>query len=477
MLSRIRAHQKPPPPIEPIFLKFMNLVSSRLSGLAGGSAFVLLLAGFIAAQAQTNPPAAFDLFRQPLSRSEAVALALRQNGSVLQAQADAAAAEGVSVQSLSLGNPKIRTSGEYRLQDRGAIESSPFTPNAGHQNWSASAQIVQPLYAGGRIQSGQRQSRLVREQAAARFQTVRDDTIVNVLITYDDILLAAELITVQEASVHLLERELEDNKRRFDAGTAPKFNVLRAEVALANARPRLIKARNSHRIAKNNLVNQLGYDLPATVWDDIPLTLAGKLQADPVALDLPKALATALELRPELAAQRKEIELRRENVKTAKAGSKPSLDAFLGYGGRNSSLSSDLSKDVSGWFAGAQISWDVFDGQLTKGKVAEASALADRSEEALRDQTRQVTLEVRTAWSNVSEAREVLDSQQKTVEQAEEALRLARARADAGTGTQLEILDAETALTEARSIQAQALRDYSVARTRLEKAAGILGSR
>ena len=66
--------------------------------------------------------------------------------------------------------------------------------------------------------------------------------------------------------------------------------------------------------------------------------------------------------------------------------------------------------------------------------------------------------------------------QEKVVEQAEEALRLARARSEAGTGTQLDVLSAQTALTEARTTQVQALRDYSVARARLERAIGMNSS-
>jgi outer membrane protein TolC len=82
-------------------------------------------------------------------------------------------------------------------------------------------------------------------------------------------------------------------------------------------------------------------------------------------------------------------------------------------------------------------------------------------------------LEVRTAYSGFVEATEVLDSTQKVVEQAEEALRLAVSRYDAGTGTQLDVLAAETSLTEARTTQNVALRDYSVAQARLERAIGL----
>ena len=72
-----------------------------------------------------------------------------------------------------------------------------------------------------------------------------------------------------------------------------------------------------------------------------------------------------------------------------------------------------------------------------------------------------------------TEASETLESQKKVQEEAEESLRLAKARADAGTGTQLDVLTAQTSLTQARSTQVQALHDYDVARARLERAMGI----
>ena len=79
---------------------------------------------------------------------------------------------------------------------------------------------------------------------------------------------------------------------------------------------------------------------------------------------------------------------------------------------------------------------------------------------------------MRTAYSDFIEAQEVLDSQQKVQEEADEALREAKARAEAGTGTQLDVLDAETSLTQARTTQIQALHDYAAARAKLERAIG-----
>jgi OMF family outer membrane factor len=85
---------------------------------------------------------------------------------------------------------------------------------------------------------------------------------------------------------------------------------------------------------------------------------------------------------------------------------------------------------------------------------------------------RNVELEVRTTYSDFLKAQEVLESQKTVQEEAEESLREAKARADAGTGTQLDVLDAENSLTQARSTQVQALHDYDAARARFERAIG-----
>ena len=95
-----------------------------------------------------------------------------------------------------------------------------------------------------------------------------------------------------------------------------------------------------------------------------------------------------------------------------------------------------------------------------------------RAELDYADTRRGIELEVRQAYSDYLQALELLEAQKKTVEQAEESLRLAEARFRAGTGTQLDVLSAQTALTDARSNEIQALYDYNVAVATLERVTG-----
>jgi len=189
---------------------------------------------------------------------------------------------------------------------------------------------------------------------------------------------------------------------------------------------------------------------------------------------LPAAIQQALSRRTELVALRQTAELQRLNVVNARAGYKPNVQAFAGYSWNNVQFTPPIEPDhyLNGWNVGGQLSWDIFDGMLTHGKVTQARALYDKAKTDLDDAGRQIELEVRTAYSQFIEAREVLESQQKVQEEAEESLREAQARAEAGTGTQLDVLDAQTSLTQARTTEVQALHDYDAARARFERAIG-----
>ena len=414
---------------------------------------------------------------------DAVNVALQQNATILKAQNDLQASYGIVVQTRAIVLPQLSATGQYKYTQPTAIETIPFPGfDQANQSWNAGFQLVQTIYDGGRLMSAVQAARLTKEQALADYHTKVQDTLLSTRLAYYDVLLALEQITVHEASVKLLQSEVDDQQRRYKAGTVPQFNVLRAEVQLANERPLLIRAQNSYRVAKNNLSDLLGYNLPQDVWEDIPMNLTDVLDAEPYPVNLPIAIVQALENRSELEALKKTEALEKLGVVNAKAGYKPTLQAFAGYSWFNQQyavngpppLTPPLALDnaFGGYNAGAQITWNIFDGLLTHGKVVQAKANYEKSQNDLADRTRQIELEVRTSYSDFVEATEVLDSQKTVLAEAAEALREAQARFDAGTGTQLDVLDAETSLTQARDINAQALHDYDAARARLERAIG-----
>ena len=435
-----------------------------------------LFLGFTCAviAADTNAPA---WLARPLSVVDCVNIALAQNATILKAKDDLQAAQGVVIQTRAVALPTLQATGKYTDKELSLVQGFPSGASSlgistPHQDWNAGVQLIQNIYAGGKLVAAFQGATATKQQAVAQYQTALADTLLLVRLAYYDVLLAEQQIVVNEASVKLLGKEFDDQKRRYDAGTVPHFNVLRAEVALANAQPNLIRARNQFRISKNVLVNLLGYNLPREVQENIPLNLTDGFDIAPWNMILPDAIQQALERRPELTVVRRQIDLDRVNIVNAKAGYKPTVQAFAGYGWLNDSFSSDLSDNLNGWSVGGQMTWNIFDGALTIGKVKQTKALYQKSKTELEDRSRQIELTVRTSYSDFIEAKEVLDSQNKVQEQADEALRESNARFDAGTGTQLDVLAAENALTQARTTLVTAQHDYASARVRLERAIG-----
>ncbi|HZI31924.1 MAG TPA: TolC family protein, partial [Candidatus Binatia bacterium] len=342
---------------------------------------------FVVAAAETNAP---SWLSRPLSLADCENIALQQNASILKGKNDLEASQGLVVQTRAVALPQLQATGQYADKETTLVQTFPGATGQPHQSWNAGIQLVQDIYAGGKMLAAFRGASATKKQAIAEYNTVVADTLLSVRLAYYDVLLANQQIVVNEASVKLLQKELDDQQRRFDAGTVPHFNVLRAEVAVANAKPALIHARSQYRIAKNVLVNLLGYNLPRAVLEDIPMTLTDNFDVAPWNLALPDAIQQALGQRSELKALRQQITLQDINVVNAKSGYKPTLQAFAGYNWMNNEFSTDLSDELDGWIVGGQVTWDIFDGALTIGKVKQARALYQKSKTDLEDRSRQV---------------------------------------------------------------------------------------
>ncbi len=288
-----------------------------------------------------------------------------------------------------------------------------------------------------------------------------DRVIASVRQQFYQVILNKELIGVQEESVRLLESQLKDQQNRFQAGTVPRFNVLQAEVALVNQQPALITARNNYRIAQLQLAKTLGLDFDPRRGDGPPLECVGELYYTPRDIPLPAAIELGKERRPFLKQQRSNIIVQAQNLNASYAGFQPSLSLSGGKAYESSSFSSNLNDTLEGWFFGVTGSWAIFDGLQTVGQVKQARATLSEAKITYDDAVRQVELEIQQAYSNLQQDRELYFSQSKNVDQAREALRLASARLGVGAGVQLDVLNAQVALTQAQSTRLSALFSYN----------------
>jgi outer membrane protein TolC len=183
---------------------------------------------------------------------------------------------------------------------------------------------------------------------------------------------------------------------------------------------------------------------------------------------------SALAARPELQQADLEVDMRRRAIRVAQADYLPSFAAQTRYGWQAESDDFTLRENNGhSWTAGINMSLSLFSGGRTRSETGKARAehrQAQYAREQLRDDIR---LEVEEAYDGLMQAKKALDIQGETIAQAEEGLRIANLRYEAGQGTLLEVLSAQTALTQARSSQAAALFAFRSARAALKKATSV----
>jgi outer membrane protein len=450
------------------------------------SAFVLLSGVALAGWAQEEAPnpevtlpaksSAVPEFRsKKLDLAQCVALALEQNTEIRRAKEEVKRKEGVAIEVRSELLPKITATGQFDYQnnslsgflvDNGIVSSD-------EMNWTAGVRVTQLLFDGGAGLSRTKAARIAQSQSVLLLQNTIDQVMLEVRRTVYAVLVNRSLIDVQDEAVRLREQQLSLQERKFKAGTVTKFNVLTADVELANTMPQLIRARNNKRIAEVQLARILALDYPLEQPDDWspPVEVVGELPYQPAAVNLETSLINAVNNRPDLRATKDELRVQQELIKAAKA------DAFIpkivgsgGYDVIQDQTSSSFTKSLQGPVANISGTWTLFDGMQTTGRLEQLKAQYAAAEVAVEEKRREIETQVRDAVVKLEEAQEIVVSQQKNVEQARESLRLAEARFNVGAGIQLDIINAQSNLTQAQFNELQGRFDYNVALALLERA-------
>jgi len=327
--------------------------------------------------------------------------------------------------------------------------------------------VKQVVFTWGQVGAAVRAAKLGFEYSDAQLRRFRQAVARDVTTAFWDVLAARELETIAKQDLAQKERHLAETTKRQVAGTATDFDVLAAQVAVENARPAVIRGGNAVRMARE----QLGFLLAETTRDvDADGALETAPDPPPVYADV---LAMALKSRPELREIDSQQGIYGELVTIARAGDKPRLDFSASLGKKRWGLPT-LSSSGTTWNAGLFATIPLFDGQRTKGQVAQAkSNLASITLDELKMRDA-IALDVRTAVNAVVEATELMKAIGGTVKQAERLLFLAEKGFELGVKTRLEVQDAELNVSAARANLARAQRDYRVARVNLDWVAGTL---
>jgi outer membrane protein len=291
---------------------------------------------------------------------------------------------------------------------------------------------------------------------------------------YFTLLLSQRLVTVNEAALDRAEINLKSAKGFFDVGTQPKSFVTRAEVDVANGRLNLIRANNAVSLARVALNTAMGIAV------NTPTQVKDILAYEHFTTDRDALLAEAMSKRPDYLQIKAQAEAAEATVRQTFRDFFPNLVGSGTYGivgitgvpdpgARGTTGFVDSGPE---WNVGLTLNWTIFDGG---GKIAAykaAKANVDATKARVRDLELQIWQNVEQAYLNLGAAEESIGAAGKAVESAQENYNLARGRFDAGVANIIELTDAQLALTQAQSTEAQALSDYRIAIARLEQALG-----
>jgi len=413
---------------------------------------------------------------ESLNLEKAVQIALENNKNIQSSKTNLESAKSRIIQARSGFLPRLDFGGTYTWWEKSQTIEMPagvFGPEPVSMsldftsNYVAAFSLVQPLFTSGRIRQGYKIAELGLKSAREDYRNQEQKVIFSVKKSFYDLLLAQSMVEVTQDALSLGQEHARITRIRYDAGEASQFDLLRAEVEVANLNPRLIKTKNGVNLAGLAFKNTLGINLEDEIRID------GRFQAEMFDKSIEQCLKTALENRPEIDLLRYQRDISDRSVKLARANSWPSLSAVVNY-----QLLSQKLFDHKRWqdtYSGLLVlSVPLFDGFYTRGKVREARTALESvmiGEKQLKDG---IELEVRQAYLELIEANQIIMSSQENVKQAQKNVDIAEDQFAQGYVTSLEVMSSELALTTAKTNYIQALHDQVVAIAKIDKAMGTI---
>lgn len=323
-----------------------------------------------------------------------------------------------------------------------------------------------PLYSGGRLENNIKSSEIGVDISDLTLENTKQQIKYNTTEGYYNILQCRNLVDVREESVDNLQAHLDTVNARYNAGTVAKTDVLRSQVELADAQQNLVTAQNNYDIAMSTLDNIIG--LPVNT----KLNIQDELRYTKYDFDFNECVNTALVNRPDGVSAIKSIEQAQASLDAAKAGNLPQLNAYAAYtvDGNDAFKTNDYSEQGQ---AGIQLSWNLFDNNVTRAQVKQAEAALDKAKENAANTIDTIKLDVQTAYLNLLAAEKNIHTTSVAVNRATEDYSIAQVQYTAGVITNTDVMDAQLALTEAKTNYIQALYNYNVSKAQLDKAMGM----
>ncbi|MBN1542959.1 TolC family protein [candidate division KSB1 bacterium] len=333
--------------------------------------------------------------------------------------------------------------------------------------------LTQPIFLGGAGIAGIRMARAGQEAAEQQLESITQDLIYNGSEAFFQVLLAQELVQVQEQALEQAQANLDMVEKKYNVGMASGFDKMRAEVEAANLKPRVTTARNNLQLALTQLRTLLA--LPK----ETQIRVNGRLEFAPDTLQntsLAELQERALQNRPEYAALRQQKRISKASIALARSSFMPKVVfqtdySYLAMRNDFNVRQDDFSK---GFTSAISLQIPLFSGFKNSKNYQSAKLnhqIVLNTEQQLEDG---IYAQVEVAHNKLKETAENYRSASQSVDLAQEALRLANLMYEEGASTQLDVLSANLAWTQARLNSISSLFDYQMARYQLRRMIGDL---
>ena len=406
----------------------------------------------------------------PLTLDRAVDLAVQHNIRLKAAGADARIMDSMRREALGPFWPQASANG-YLVEQRMAPNVYTSAGNTMARNYQvfnadqsrdANVTLMYPVFSGGRdyyaYRAAARRSEAGREMARA----TEVDVAMQARLDYVGAVREAENLRVTEELRGEIAERLRVTRETFEAGRVPRFYVLRDEAELANVEQMHAMAQSRAEQALVALKTTLGIDLGSAI------TLADRLDA-PAVVSVEEGMREAGVRQPEIRAAVKQREAAEAEVRAAYGNYWPQLSLSYMYDWgwmKNRAWESHADglrmggNGSEGYSVGAVLTLPLFDGFMRENALRTAKAKADRAVQAEALARQQGDRDVTQAALMLGAAEKAVEASRKGIEQAEEEARVVKERFASGRGIQLEVLDAQVAVTRARFNAVAALSDY-----------------
>lgn len=408
----------------------------------------------------TSPTFAADTVAMALD--ESIHLALKNNEQIKAAASGMEVAKwnlektkGAKNISVDLSHTDAKIGGEYWQIYHINDSPSDYFIN------SLSASL--PLYTGGRIENTIKQAKLGSEISELQLQSIKQEIKYQVTQSYYNILACQNFQQAREEAAKQLSEHLKNVESQYAVGTVTKADVLRSEVELANAKQDLVTAQNNTKLAMSMFNKIVG--LPIRQEIDIK----DALKYEQYNYNLDDCISYALLHRPDQIVSQKAVKQAEAGIKVAESGKNLNVSMDASYNTYDTKID---TFNTTQWMVGVTTHLNIFDGNVTNAGIKAAKGLLEQSKHQANDITAAVELSVQQAYLNMVKSESNIATNKVAVEKATEDFALAQARYSVNLGTNLDVVDAQVALTSAKTAYIESLYDYNVSKAALDKAMG-----